>query len=170
MAEPVLMPQVGQDIKTARIVEWFKKENEEITKGEVIATVESDKAAFDVEAYTSGVLLKVLYTEGQDVEVLTPIAYIGQPGEQIGPSAPRRQAAGSVEPAGTPLRPEAADETPLAAHAPLTKHGRNSRIRFPAAVDRRSRARPRPASAVCGAGAGVSGAGSPLRCLCGSPP
>jgi pyruvate dehydrogenase E2 component (dihydrolipoamide acetyltransferase) len=84
MAEPVLMPQVGQDIKTARIVDWLKKENQEVKKGEVIAVVESDKAAFDVEAYTSGVLLKILYPEGQEVEVLTPIAYIGRPGEPIG--------------------------------------------------------------------------------------
>ena len=83
MAEPVLMPQVGQDIKTARIVEWLKKENDEVKGGEVIATVESDKAAFDVEAYTAGVLLKILYAEGQEVEVLTPIAYIGQAGEEV---------------------------------------------------------------------------------------
>jgi pyruvate dehydrogenase E2 component (dihydrolipoamide acetyltransferase) len=83
MAEPVLMPQVGQDIKTARIVDWLKKENQEVRKGEIIAVVESDKAAFDVEAYTSGVLLKILHPEGQEVEVLTPIAYIGRPGEKI---------------------------------------------------------------------------------------
>jgi pyruvate dehydrogenase E2 component (dihydrolipoamide acetyltransferase) len=83
MAEPVLMPQVGQDIKTARIVDWLKKENQEVKKGEVIAVVESDKAAFDVEAYTSGVLLKILHPEGHEVEVLTPIAYIGRPGERI---------------------------------------------------------------------------------------
>jgi pyruvate dehydrogenase E2 component (dihydrolipoamide acetyltransferase) len=78
-----MMPQVGQDIKTARIVEWLKQENDPVEKGEVLATVESDKAAFDVEAYTSGVLLKILYPEGHDAEVLTPIAYIGQPGENV---------------------------------------------------------------------------------------
>lgn len=83
MAEPVLMPQVGQDIKTARIVDWLKQENQEVRKGEVIAVVESDKAAFDVEAYASGVLLKILHAEGQEVEVLTPIAYIGRPGESV---------------------------------------------------------------------------------------
>lgn len=83
MAQPVMMPQVGQDIKTATIVEWRKRENDPVEKGEVIATVESDKAAFDVEAYTSGVLLKVLYPEGQEAEVLTPIAYIGRPGERV---------------------------------------------------------------------------------------
>lgn len=96
MAEPVLMPQVGQDIKTARIVAWLKKENQELKKGEVIAVVESDKAAFDVEAYTSGVLLKILHPEGQEVDVLTPIAYIGQPGEQINDGGQRTEDGGQI--------------------------------------------------------------------------
>jgi pyruvate dehydrogenase E2 component (dihydrolipoamide acetyltransferase) len=91
MAEPVMMPQVGQDIKTARIVDWLKKENDAVKKGEVIAVVESDKAAFDVEAYASGVLLKILYAEGDEVEVLTPIAYIGMPGERIEDGGPRTE-------------------------------------------------------------------------------
>jgi pyruvate dehydrogenase E2 component (dihydrolipoamide acetyltransferase) len=83
MAKEVLMPQVGQDIETATIVEWHKKENDTVNKGDVIATVESDKATFDVEAYDSGVLLKRLYEEGQEVKVLTPIAYLGEPGESL---------------------------------------------------------------------------------------
>jgi len=81
MVEPVLMPQVGQDVKTARIIKWLKKENDEVREGDVIATV--DKAVLDVEAYATGVLLKILHGEGQEVDVLTPIAYIGRPGEKI---------------------------------------------------------------------------------------
>jgi len=53
MATEVLMPQVGQDIETATIVEWHKKENDAINKGEIIATVESDKVSFNVEVYES---------------------------------------------------------------------------------------------------------------------
>ena len=83
MATEVMMPQVGQDIETATIVEWHKKENDTVNKGDIIATVESDKATFDVEAYESGVLLKRLYEEGQEVKVLTPIAYLGEPGESL---------------------------------------------------------------------------------------
>ena len=83
MATAVMMPQVGQDIETGVIVEWFKKENDPIQKGDAIASVESDKATFDVEAYESGVLLKILHAEGAEVPVLTPIAYIGQPGEEV---------------------------------------------------------------------------------------
>lgn len=77
------MPQVGQDIETAIIVEWHKKENDMVNKGDIIATVESDKATFDVEAYDSGVLLKRLYEEGQEVRIFTPIAYLGEPGESV---------------------------------------------------------------------------------------
>ena len=88
MASAVIMPQVGQDIEIATIVDWIKKENDPIQKGDIIATVESDKAAFDVEAYESGVLLKILYKEGDEVCVLTPIAYIGQPGEKITEAPP----------------------------------------------------------------------------------
>jgi HAD superfamily hydrolase (TIGR01509 family) len=83
MAKAIVMPQVGQDIETGVIVEWRVKENDYIKKGDVVALVESDKATFEVEAYESGVLLKLLYDAGAEVKVLAPIAYVGQPGETI---------------------------------------------------------------------------------------
>ena len=83
MAKAIIMPQVGQDIKTGIVVEWCVKENDYVNKGDVVAIVESDKATFEVEAYESGVLLKILYDAGAEVPVLDPIAYIGEPGEDI---------------------------------------------------------------------------------------
>ncbi len=83
MAKAIIMPQVGQDIKTGVIVEWCVKENDYVNKGNIVAIVESDKATFEVEAYESGVLLKILYDAGAEVPVLDPIAYIGEPGEDI---------------------------------------------------------------------------------------
>ena len=77
----IIMPQIGQDIKTGKILEWRKKENEQVNKGEVILVVESEKATFDVESDESGVLLKILFHEGEEVEVLSTIGYIGEPGE-----------------------------------------------------------------------------------------
>ncbi len=79
----VIMPQVGQDIPTAIIVEWKKQANDPVAQGEVIAVVESDKATFDVEAEQAGVLLEVLHGEGDEVAVFAPIATIGQPGESV---------------------------------------------------------------------------------------
>jgi len=83
MAKAIIMPQVGQDIKTGIVVEWCVKENDYVNKGDIVAIVESDKATFEVEAYESGVLLKILYDAGAEVPVLDPIAYIGEPGEDI---------------------------------------------------------------------------------------
>lgn len=81
---PVNMPVVGQDIPTGIIKEWLKQEGEPVSREEVIATVESEKASFDVEAPADGILLKILRQEDEEVNVLTPIAYIGEKGEVTG--------------------------------------------------------------------------------------
>ncbi len=81
--KPIIMPQVGQNIPSARIIQWCKKEGQEVKKGELVLVVESDKASFEVEADESGILLKVLHQEGEEVEILKPLAYIGQPGETV---------------------------------------------------------------------------------------
>ena len=88
MSTAINMPQVGQDIETGTIVEWCVKEGDQVNKGDVIAMVESDKATFEVEAYESGVMLKILYEAGAEAKVLEPIAYIGQAGEIIEVEAP----------------------------------------------------------------------------------
>ena len=80
---PVNMPVVGQDIPTGIIKEWLKQEGDKVEKEEIIASVESEKATFDVEAPADGILLKILKQEDEEVEVLTPIAYIGLEGESV---------------------------------------------------------------------------------------
>jgi pyruvate dehydrogenase E2 component (dihydrolipoamide acetyltransferase) len=83
MATEVLMPRQGQSVESCVILDWKKKEGEEVHKGETLCEVETDKAVFSVEAPQSGVVLKILYPEGTDVPVLKPIAYIGEKGERI---------------------------------------------------------------------------------------
>jgi len=79
----IIMPQVGQDLETAVVVEWAKQEGESVSAGEVIVTVESEKACFEVEAEASGVLLRILHPVGAEVPIFTPLGYIGQPHEEI---------------------------------------------------------------------------------------
>jgi pyruvate dehydrogenase E2 component (dihydrolipoamide acetyltransferase) len=104
--DPVIMPQIGQDITIGRIVRWHKKELDPVKPGEVILTVESEKASFDVEAERSGVLLKILHREGEEVEVFAPVGYVGEPGEALpaqtgsGEAAARRARAGGPPAAG----------------------------------------------------------------------
>ena len=90
---PIIMPQIGQDIPTGKIVEWIKGENDAVEKGEVVLIVESEKATFEVEADESGVLANILYQAGEEAEVLKPLAYIVQPGETFAPEAAAEQAA-----------------------------------------------------------------------------
>ena len=83
MAKAINMPQVGQDLETAIITEWCVEENDKVNKGDIIAVVDSDKASFEVEAFESGTILKLLYKEGESATVFKPIAYIGEPGESV---------------------------------------------------------------------------------------
>jgi pyruvate dehydrogenase E2 component (dihydrolipoamide acetyltransferase) len=116
MAKPINMPQVGQDVETAVLVEWHKQENDPVNQGDIIATVESEKATFDVEAYDAGILLKRLYSEGDEIKVLTPIAWLGQPGEAFG------EAPASAKPAVAEKKENAApvpqSTAPVGATAP----------------------------------------------------
>lgn len=90
---PINMPQVGQDIPTARIIEWTKKEGDTVRKDEVIALVESDKATFEVQADRAGVLLKIVVPADAEGEVFKPIAWLGDPGERAECAAVQSSAA-----------------------------------------------------------------------------
>lgn len=81
MAIPVIMPKQGQSVETCIITQWFKKPGEIITEGDLLFSYETDKAAFDLEAPSDGILLEIFYGEGAEVPVLMNVAVIGQPGE-----------------------------------------------------------------------------------------
>lgn len=83
MATQIIMPQLGENIEKGTVTEWMKKENETVRKGEVICAVEADKGVLELEAEENGTLLKILVRAGEEACVLTPIGYIGRPGEKI---------------------------------------------------------------------------------------
>ena len=93
---PVLMPQVGENLKTGIVVEWFKREMDPVEKGEALLAVESEKAVFEVAAEESGVLLKILHGQGDEVEVLEPVAFIGRADEAPGLAAAEGVTAGGT--------------------------------------------------------------------------
>jgi pyruvate dehydrogenase E2 component (dihydrolipoamide acetyltransferase) len=103
----ILMPRQGQSVESCIILSWKKREGDSVKTGDILCEVETDKATFEVEATGEGVVLKITQAEGADVPVLTPIAYIGQPGEavpeQAAPAAPAVPApAVSAAPAAKP--------------------------------------------------------------------
>ncbi len=112
MATEILMPRQGQSVESCLILSWKKSVGEAVAKGESICEVETDKATFEVEAPEDGVLLARLFEEGDDVPVLTPIAYIGEKGEKVpeasGQGAGKASAAaGKTEEAAPPAEARA---------------------------------------------------------------
>ena len=111
------MPQVGENLTTGVVLEWCKAEGEAVSRGDVVAVVESEKAAFEVVAEEDGVLLRQDVAAGDQARVLEPIAWIGAPGEdpdQADTAAlpSEREAAGAaVDPRPSPA-PEAAAASP----------------------------------------------------------
>lgn len=83
MATEVLMPKMGLTMTEGTIEEWKKKEGDAVKKGEVLFSVATDKLTNDVECDTDGVLLKILYGEGETVECKKTLAWIGQAGEAV---------------------------------------------------------------------------------------
>jgi pyruvate dehydrogenase E2 component (dihydrolipoamide acetyltransferase) len=83
MAELVTMPKLGFDMAEGTLIRWVKAEGQPVSKGEVLAEIETDKATVEVEAQAAGVVLQHLVGEKTTVPVGTPIAVIGAAGEKV---------------------------------------------------------------------------------------
>jgi len=114
MATKIILPKLGQTMEEGTIVEWFKGEGDPVERGDALFSVESDKAVLEVEAKAKGVLRKVLVPAGEKVPIMTPVAIVGAPDEDIsdlltegGPAATREPTAASAPAQGEQApRPE----------------------------------------------------------------
>jgi len=83
MATQVKIPTPDQTTEEVRIVKWCKALGDAVNKGDILLEIETDKAILEVEAGTSGILLKQLFAEEEIVAVGTVVGYIGEKGEQL---------------------------------------------------------------------------------------
>ena len=83
MAVEVIMPKLGVDMQEGQILEWKKKEGDKVEEGEILLEIMSDKTNMELEAESSGTLIKILKKDGETVPVTEIIAYIGEEGENI---------------------------------------------------------------------------------------
>src|SRR3954454_17086967 len=102
------MPKLSDTMEEGTVVEWKKKSGDQVKAGEVVAEVESDKATFDLEAESDGVL-QILVEQGVPAKIGAPIAKIGEGGgEAKEPAAPKQAPAKKQDAAETkPKEPEA---------------------------------------------------------------
>jgi len=132
MAKEITMPKLSDSMEEGKVLTWFKKEGDRVTKGEPIAEVETEKADMEVEAFATGILSEIRVQAGQSAPVGDVIAVISseeeaaagkakaEPEKKSAPqktaSEPQAAASGSVAKAekskAKERREEPAKETP----------------------------------------------------------
>ncbi|MGD2069546.1 MAG: pyruvate dehydrogenase complex dihydrolipoamide acetyltransferase [Gemmatimonadota bacterium] len=83
MATKVHMEALSPTMEEGQVVKWLKDEGDEVTNGDVLAEIETDKATMELTARGAGILRKVVVGEGGTAPVGTVIAVIGEEDEDI---------------------------------------------------------------------------------------
>ncbi|NKQ51826.1 2-oxo acid dehydrogenase subunit E2 [Amycolatopsis sp. K13G38] len=124
------MPSLGADMTEGTVLEWLVKPGDTVHKGDVVAVVDTAKAAVDVECFASGRIGELLVPEGEKVPVGTPLATITD------------EAAATAKPAAAPVTPA---PEPKAAPAEATPSKATPPAAPPEAVPVAEQPRPAPA-------------------------
>ena len=85
------MPRLDPGMQSGKIVEWLKKEGDQVDKGQPVLVVEGEKTTFEIEAPDSGRLTKIIAQVGTDVEVGQPVGVIGEPGPTTPPQSSTKE-------------------------------------------------------------------------------
>src|SRR6056297_2390847 len=101
MATEILMPALSPTMEEGTLAKWLVKEGDEVSSGDILAEIETDKATMEFEAVDEGTIGKILVEEGSEgVKVNTPIAVLLEEGES----------ADDMESASSPAEPEPSSE------------------------------------------------------------
>jgi pyruvate dehydrogenase E2 component (dihydrolipoamide acetyltransferase) len=129
----VIMPKMGDAMEEGTLVKWLKSEGDEVSEGDAIAEIETDKVTLELEAENSGTLAQLIADEGQDIPVGEAIAFIQGEGEEVperdGKAQATEEAAeGGEEQGGGEAQAATATEAPeeeaTETEAPPTTDGR----------------------------------------------
>jgi pyruvate dehydrogenase E2 component (dihydrolipoamide acetyltransferase) len=96
MGQLLVMPKLGLTMTEGTIVEWFKKEGEEVKKGEKLFAVETSKLTNEVEAPASGVLRKIIHKDGK-LAVLEPVGILAGADEDISDLLKKAGSSGNLD-------------------------------------------------------------------------
>ena len=112
MAIEILMPALSPTMEEGTLAKWLVSEGDEVSSGQIIAEIETDKATMEFEAVDEGKIGKILIAEGtSNVKVNTPIAILLEDGDSEDAAVTTTQAPAQDAPAPT-TAPAAAAPTP----------------------------------------------------------
>jgi pyruvate dehydrogenase E2 component (dihydrolipoamide acetyltransferase) len=133
------MPKMGDAMEEGTLVKWLKSEGDEVSEGDPIAEIETDKVTLELEAEDSGTLAQLIADEGQDIPVGEAIAFIAGEGEDV----PERAAGGGAEEAEEEGgEGEAQAQTATETEAPEEEGGEETAARADGRTDGHFRASP----------------------------
>ncbi|WP_020681278.1 dihydrolipoamide acetyltransferase family protein [Marinobacterium rhizophilum] len=110
------MPSFGADMDAGTLIEWRIKPGDSVTKGDIVAVIETMKGAIDMEVFEDGTIEALLVDEGDKVPVGTPIASIATAGaastEPVAASAVTTAAVATASASALPASAPARAQTP----------------------------------------------------------
>ena len=174
MATQVIMPKLSPTMEEGQLSRWLKKEGDQVSMGEPLAEIDTDKATMEMQALTSGVLRKILIQEGESAPLGQMIAIIGSADEDISTlanQAPASKATAAETPAPetapTPASEQPKEPAPEAPAppAPPAQAAQGNGQQPPPKADAGGRLIVSPLAARMAAEAGVD-----LRSVAGSGP
>lgn len=129
------MPELGESVYEGTVTRWLKQEGEYVKEDEPVVEIMTDKVNTELGAPASGVLIKILVPEGQNVAVLKPMGLIeagdrapapSEPTAPTGPTAAEPAAPTAAEPAATPPAPATLTPSEPEPAAPSSGNGQSA--------------------------------------------
>jgi len=118
MATEILMPALSPTMEEGTLAKWLVKEGDEVSSGDILAEIETDKATMEFEAVDEGTVGKILVEEGTEgVKVNTPIAVLVEEGEEVPAESGNGSSDAAPEPAPEPEETLGASDEPEAGKA-----------------------------------------------------
>src|SRR3712207_1248657 len=96
----VIMPKMGDAMEEGTLLKWLKSEGDDVSEGDAIAEIETDKVTLELEAEDSGTLAQLIASEGDEVPVGGAIAFIAGEGEEVPERGGEAEAGGEAAAGG----------------------------------------------------------------------
>ncbi len=128
----VRMPKLADTLVEGTLGQWLKQVGDEVSQGEPLASIETDKVTTEISSPGAGTVLEILVAEGQTVPIETPIARIGTPAPSLPSGPPPTAQVQASDTASTQASSPAAGSAPAPRPTPvaarlLAEHGLDAR-------------------------------------------
>lgn len=91
MAQLIEMPKLSDTMTVGTVVKWHKSKGDPVSNGDILAEIETDKATMELENFEDGVILEIFVEAGLEAAIGSPLAVVGEAGEDISSLIPKEE-------------------------------------------------------------------------------